>query len=124
VPKKKLNLFKLASSLMAESGAGSTKIVWSDHTDSATFGRFADYRPNYLRSEPATLNLSCLTYRAEERSILELGRICLRIDGRLHPTRHRDRPHVAALANKICKHPMLFSSFEVFDLHGNELCSA
>ncbi len=109
---------------MTEPGTGSTQIVWSDHTGTAIFSRFADYGPNYLRSEPTTSNTFCLSYRAEERSVLKLRRICPRIDCRLHPTGHRDRAHVAAFANEICKHPVFFSKLEVLNLNGNELCSA
>lgn len=70
VSEKKLNLFKLAASLMTEPGAGSTQIVWSDYADDAIFGRFANDGPDNLRGESATVNLSCFIYGAEESSIL------------------------------------------------------
>jgi hypothetical protein len=67
---KKLDLFKLASVLMAKPGTGSTQIVRSDHSDTGVHSRFANDGPNYLRSEPLTLNLSGLVYGAEEYSVL------------------------------------------------------
>lgn len=54
---------------MAKPRTGSTQIVRSDYADAAAHRTFANDGPNYLRSEPATLNRSGLACGAEEHSI-------------------------------------------------------
>jgi hypothetical protein len=67
---QELNLFKLASSLMAKPGTGSTEIMWSNYADAAGNGRLTNYGPNHLRRESMALNSASLADGAEERSIL------------------------------------------------------
>jgi len=67
--KQELNLFQLASGLVAEAGAGSAEIVWSDHTEAAISSRFANDRPDHFRGESTTLNLVSFADCAKENSI-------------------------------------------------------
>ena len=60
MPKKELDLFELASRLMAQRGAGSTEIVRSHGTESAIGCRFADDGPDDLGGEAAAPDLAGL----------------------------------------------------------------
>jgi hypothetical protein len=67
--KQELDLFKLASGLVAKPGASSTEIMWSDYADAAVCSRFTNDGPNYLCCKPLTLNLAGLAYGTEEGSV-------------------------------------------------------
>ncbi|MGD0893978.1 MAG: hypothetical protein ABR923_20840 [Terracidiphilus sp.] len=48
MPKKKLDLFKLASGIMAEPRAGPPEIMWREMWDIHAGGGFLDYVPDRL----------------------------------------------------------------------------
>jgi len=68
MPEEKLNLFQLATSLVAEASAGSSEIVRSDHTEATLLCRFANDRPDHLRGESTTLNDSGFPDGTKERA--------------------------------------------------------
>ncbi len=80
MPKQKLNLFELASGLVAEPGTGPTKVMWSDSVEATICGRFANDGPDHFRCEAASLNLSGLAYGTEKIPASEIRSITPRID--------------------------------------------
>ncbi len=68
-----LNLFQLASGLMAEAGAGSTKIMRRDRSEATVRCRLSDDGPDDLGSEAGIPNLAGLAVRTEQHPIRQAG---------------------------------------------------
>jgi hypothetical protein len=113
---QKLDLFKLSARIMAQTGAGATKIVRRNPIQTAFQGSRLHDAPDHLRTECARANTLGLIDRAKNRTRRDTGGSQPAIHRALDPNRHWHSAHVPAFADEIRDHPVLFSLLEVF--HG------
>ena len=112
---KKLDLFQLPSGLMAETGAGSTKIMGRQGPEATVRSCFPDDGPDNFRCEAPTPHLAGLSDWTKQNSALQVGGARPGIHGGLDPAGNGHRAHVATFSDQVCQHPVLLRKFEVLD---------
>jgi hypothetical protein len=105
MPEQELNLLQFTACLVAQAGASSAQIVWSDTRRIAGTARGSHGRPDYFRTETYFCDSARLVDRPEDWS------------GRFDPRRNWNGSDVATLPNQIGKHPVLFPPLQVLHRH-------
>ena len=113
---QKLDLFELSARIMAQTGAGATKIVRRNPIQTAFQGSRLHDAPDHLRTECARADTLAFIDRAKNRTRRDTGGSQPAIHRALDPNRHWHSAHVSAFADEIRDHPVLFSLLDVF--HG------
>jgi hypothetical protein len=97
MPQEQLDLFQLPAGGPAQLRACATKVVGRDSSDAGGFRVALEQLPDDLLAEGGSLSLAPSVDGAEHVAVANGGGSRPRVDGDLHPRRHRD-----------CSHPAVF----------------
>jgi hypothetical protein len=120
VAKKKLNLFKFASGLMAEAGASATKIVRSQMVNADSLGVSPHGIPDYVGCHSFALPSPTLRNSSEHLAFRHSSVADPSIYESFTPRRHGDRSQSSSLPNHIYDYRVAFPQLQLIQsqLHG------
>jgi hypothetical protein len=121
---EELNLFKFPSSFMAQTAARAAKVVGSNILQTAFRASGLNHAPDDFWAESVFSNPLGFVDGPKYRTCGDASSAQPGVDCRFDPSRHRNRPHEAALAHDIGDYPMLFSLPEAFERQSSYLCSS
>jgi hypothetical protein len=119
---EELNLFKFPSSLMAQTGTPAAKVVGSNIPQTAFRASGMNHAPDDFWAESVFSNP--LLMARNIGPVVTPAALNQVSTATLTQSRHRNRPHVAALAHDIGDYPMLVSLLEAFERQSSYLCSS
>jgi hypothetical protein len=112
---QELNLLKLASCRMTQTGTRATKVVRSNAIQTAFGGPSLYDAPDYFRTETARRDPLGLVDRPKDWAGRDTSGGQPLVHRELDPSRDWHRSNVTTLADKIGDNPVLFSLLEIFD---------
>ena len=121
---RSLNLFKFPSSFMAQTGTRAARVVRSNIVQTALRASGLNHAPDDFWAESVFSNPLGFVGGPKYRTCGDASSAQPGVDCRFHPSRHRNRPHVAALAHPMGDYPTLFSLLEAFERQSTYLCSS
>lgn len=113
MPEEKLNLFELASGLMTEPCACTSKIMRSNLSKAALRRRSLDNAPDYLRAKSVFRDPATLVDCPKDCAFGNLSSGEPDLNGVTDPLWNRGRPDMTSFAHQIGEHPMLFPLLQV-----------
>src|ERR1017187_5452682 len=121
VPEEQLNLLQFATCRPTHFRATAPQVMRSDARNTSRRRVLLEQLPNDLFAQAAALRLASAVHGAEYVPVNDTGRRSPRVDCYLHPSRHRDRPHAAMLANEVHDAPTPVALLYVGDCERSHL---
>ena len=114
---QKLDLLQLSACQVAQTRTCPTKIMGSQAQDSSTPSSGFYDMPYCFRSDSISPDHSVPVHSAKDVTLGDPGSVGPFINGSFYPRRHRHRPNVPALSDKVGYYPVLFPELQIF--HAN-----
>ena len=109
---------------MAQTGTRAARVVGSNIVQIALRAFGLNHAPDDFWAESVFSNPLRFVDDPKYRACGDASSTQPGVECRFHPSRHRNRPHVAARAHHIGDYPMLFSLLEAFERQSSCLCSS
>ncbi len=115
---QELNLFQLASCLMAQPRTGPSQVVRCDCWQTAAFRVSFHNCPDHLGRKAVSPDSACLVDGPQQWTCIDAGAKGPAVDRFLYPFRNGNRPDMATFSSQVRDNPMTFAKLEILESQG------